>query len=131
VKTKIILSIKITADDEHVYDCEALPELVNDVIKSDIMATTTTGKLFADDGAYDDDNVIFRYLRDSGILPYIKVRKTVQVRLKKGNILRNLSVIPQKNDLQNWKDSESYGQRWIVETIFSCIKRSFRVCLFS
>jgi hypothetical protein len=129
VKTKIILSIKITADDEHVYDCKALPELVNDVIKSDSMATTT-GKLFADDGVYDD-NVIFRYLRDSGILPYIKVRKTVQVRLKKGNILRNLSVIPQKNDLQNWKDSESYGQRWIVETIFSCIKRSFRVCLFS
>jgi hypothetical protein len=130
VKTKKTLSIKITADDEHVYDCKALPELVNDVIKSDSMATTT-GKLFADDGAYDDDNVIFRYLRDSGILPYIKVRKNVQVRLKKGNILRNLSVIPQKNDLQNWKDSESYGQRWIVETIFSCIKRSFRVCLFS
>jgi hypothetical protein len=129
VKTKKTLSIKITADDEHVYDCKALPELVNDVIKSDSMATTT-GKLFADDGVYDD-NVIFRYLRDSGILPYIKVRKTVQVRLKKGNILRNLSVIPQKNDLQNWKDSESYGQRWIVETIFSCIKRSFRVCLFS
>ena len=46
--------------------------------------------------------------------------------LKKGHILRNLSVISQRNDLQKWKDSiVSYGQRWIVETVFSCIKRTF------
>jgi hypothetical protein len=31
------------------------------------------------------------------------------------------------NDLQGWKDSESYGKRWIVETMFSCIKRRFLV----
>ncbi len=48
------------------------------------------------------------------------------MRWKKGNILRNLSVLAQRNDLQNWKDSiVSYGQRWIVETIFSSIKRMF------
>ena len=40
---------------------------------------------------------------DNGILPCIKVRKNAKVRLKKGNILRNLSVISQKNDLQKWK----------------------------
>ena len=34
-----------------------------------------------------------------------------------GNILRNLSVLEQKNDLQKWKDSTSYGKRWIIETI--------------
>ncbi len=44
---------------------------------------------------------------------------------KKGNILRNLSVLAQRNDLQKWKDSVSYGQRWIVETVFSSIKRMF------
>ena len=33
VKTKKILSIKVT--DEHVHDSKALPELVNDIIKSD------------------------------------------------------------------------------------------------
>jgi hypothetical protein len=59
-------------------------------------------------------------------LPCIKVRKNVQVRFKKGNILKNLSVISQKNDLQKWKeDSVIYGQRWIVETVFSSIKRMF------
>ena len=45
---------------------------------------------------------------------------------KKGNILtKNLSVLAQRNDLQKWKDSLSYGQRWIVETVFSSIKRMF------
>jgi hypothetical protein len=49
------------------------------------------------------------------------------VRWKKGNILRNLSVLAQRNDLQNWKEDSivRYGQRWIVETVFSSIKRMF------
>jgi len=125
VKSKKILSIKVT--DEHVHDSKALPELVDDIIKSDNM--TTLGKLFAD-GAYDG-NDIFRCLSDNGILPCIKVRKNAKVRLKKGHILRNLSVISQRNDLQKWKDSVSYGQRWIVETVFSAIKRMFGEYVYS
>jgi hypothetical protein len=39
------------------------------------------------------------------IFVYIKVRKNARVGWKKGNILRNLSVISQKKDLQKWKDS--------------------------
>ena len=73
VKTKKILSMKVT-DDEHVHDSKALPGLIENIIKSDNMTTTTTtGKLFAD-GAYEG-NEIFRYLGDNGILPCIKVRK--------------------------------------------------------
>jgi hypothetical protein len=121
VKTKKILAMKVT--DEHVHDSKALPELVNDVIKSDNLTPIAIGKLFAD-GAYDG-NDIFRYLSDNGILPCIKVRKNSKVRLKTGYILRNLSVISQKKDLQKWKDSESYGKRWIVETVFPCIKRTY------
>ena len=72
-------------------------------------------------------NDIFRYLyADNGILPCIKVRKNAKVLLKKGHILRNLSVISQIKDLQKCKDNVSYGQRWIVvETVFSYIKRMF------
>jgi DDE family transposase len=49
------------------------------------------------------------------------------VRWKKGNILRNLSVLAQRNDLQNWKEDSivRYGQRWVIETVFSSIKRMF------
>ncbi len=50
-------------------------------------------------------------------MPCIKVRKNSRVKWKRGNILRNLSVLAQKNDIQKWKDSVSYGQRWIVETV--------------
>jgi hypothetical protein len=104
-----------------------LPELVENIIKSDRI--TTIGKIFGD-GAYDNNDA-FRYLSDNGILPCIKVRKSAKLRWKKGNILRNLSVLAQKNDLQKWKDSVSYGQRWIAETVFSCIKRTFGEYVYS
>jgi hypothetical protein len=42
----------------------------------------------------------------------------------KPTIILNLSVIVQ-NDFDKWKDSVSYGKRWIAETVFSCIKRRF------
>ena len=125
VKTKKILSIKVT--DEHVHDSKTLPELVENIIESD--KKITIGNLFTD-GAYDG-NEIFRYLGDNGILPCIKVRKNSKIRWKKGNILRNLTVLAQKNDLQKWKDSVSYGQRWIVETVFSCLKRMFGEYVYS
>ena len=127
VKSKKILSIKVT--DEHVHDSKALPELVENIIKSDSVTTTAIGKLFGD-GAYDGNDV-FRCLADNGILPCIKVRKNAKIRWKKGNILRNLSVISQKKDLQVWKDSVSYGNRWIVETVFSCLKRTFGEHVYS
>ena len=59
-------------------------------------------------------------------MPCIKVRKNARVK-KTNHFLRNLSAISQKkNNLQEWKDSVSYdGQRWIVETVFSCLKRRF------
>ncbi len=123
VKTKEILSMKVT--DEHVHDSKALHELVENIIKSNKII----GKLFAD-GAYDG-NDIFRYLTDNGILPCIKVRKNSRVRLKKGHILRNLSVLAQRIDLQGWKDSVSYGKRWMAETVFSCIKRMFGEYVYS
>ena len=128
VKTKKILSIKVT-NDEHVHDSKALPELVENIIKSDGM-TTAIGKLLGDD-AYDG-NEIFRCLVDNGILPCIKVRMNAKVGWKKGNFFGNLSVLAQRNDLQKWKDGVSYGQRWwIAETVFSCLKRMFGEYVYS
>ena len=118
--------IKVT--DEHVHDGKALPESIDDVIKSD--KKITIGKLFVD-GSYDG-NEIFRSLADNEIQPCIKVRKNSRIRWRKGkNILRNLSILAQKNDLQKWKDSVRYGQRWIVETVFSCLKRRFGEYVYS
>ncbi len=85
VKTKKILSMKVT--DEHVHDSKVLSALVDDAMKSDgtTTAVATMGKLYVD-GAYDN-NEIFRYLGNNGILPCIEVRKNVRVGWKKGNIL--------------------------------------------
>jgi Transposase DDE domain len=125
IKSKKILSMKVT--DEHIHDSKILPELIQSIIKSN---SATASKLFAD-GAYDS-NETFRYLSDNGILPCIKVRKNARVGWKKErNTLRNLSIISQKKDLQEWKDSVSYGQRWIVETVFSCLKRRFGEYVYS
>jgi hypothetical protein len=117
--------MKVT--NEHVHDSKALSELVENIIESD--SVTAIGKLFGD-GAYEG-NDIFRYLADNGILPCIKVRKNARVGWKKGNILRNLLGISQRNELQRWKDNVSYGRIWIIETVFSCIKRMFDEYVYS
>ncbi len=128
VKTKKILSIKVT--DEHVHDSKPLPELVDGVIKSDSMtAAAAMGKLFAN-GVYDN-NDIFRYLSDKGILPCIKVRKNARVGWKKENILRNLSVLTQKNDLQKWnEDSVIWTKMDCRNRVLLYKKNVWRLCLF-
>ncbi|HXS60487.1 MAG TPA: transposase [Candidatus Sulfopaludibacter sp.] len=61
VKTKEILSIKVT-DDEYVHDnSKMLPGLVQIIIKSGSVTAAAIGKLFCD-GAYEG-NDIFRYPR--------------------------------------------------------------------
>ena len=124
VKNKKILSMKVT--DEHVHDGKVLPELVENITKSN---RGTIGKLLAD-GAYDGNDVI-GCASDNGIYPCIKVRKNARVGLKTGHILRNLSVLSQRNDFGRWKDSVSYGRRWMAETVFSSIKRTFGEHVYS
>lgn len=123
VKSKKIISMKVT--DEHVHDGKMLPKIVDAISKSKHM---TVDKILAD-GAYDS-NAVFGCLADNGIKPCIKVRRNARVK-KTNNTFRNLSVISQKNDLQRWKDSVSYGKRWIAETVFSCIKRMFGEHVYS
>ena len=123
VKTKKIISLKVT--DEHVHDGKVLHRLVEDITKSKHVIVEN---VFAD-GAYDS-NAVFRVLADNGIMPCIKVRRNARAK-KTNNIYGNLLIISQNNDLQRWKDSVSYGQRWIAETVFSCIKRTFGEYVYS
>ncbi|MGA7541631.1 MAG: IS5 family transposase, partial [Nitrososphaeraceae archaeon] len=117
IKKKRILSLIVTS--EQVHDAKVLPKLVDDItIKQNKVVETAIM-----DGAYDN-NKNFQFLSFKGINPAIKVRKNARIR-KTNHYLRNKTVNMQKNNLQQWKDSVSYGQRWIVETVFSCIKRIF------
>ncbi len=123
IKSKKILSMEVT--DEHVHDGKVLPILVDDLVKSN---EWKLDKLLAD-GAYDSNDT-FRCLLENGITPCIKLRKDARVR-KTNHDLRNLSVISQRHNLQRWKDSVSYGHRWMVETVFSSMKRMFGEYVYS
>ena len=75
------------------------------------------------DGMYDS-NKNFRYLSKNHIKRGIKTRSNSKV--KTGNCqARNMSVMRQQTNLKRWKHSVSYGQRWMAETVFSSIKRTF------
>ena len=118
IKKKRILSLIVTS--EQVHDAKVLPKLVDDItIKQNKVVETAIM-----DGAYDN-NKNFQFLSFKGINPAIKVRKNARIRKKTNHYLRNKTVNMQKNNLQQWKDSVSYGQRWIAETVFSSIKRMF------
>jgi Transposase DDE domain len=117
IKRKRILSLDVTS--EQVHDSQVLPVLIEDItIKQNKIVNTVIA-----DGAYDNNNN-FQYLSFNGIKPVIKIRKNARIR-NDNHYLRNKTVKVQKSNLQQWKDSVSYGERWIAETVFSCIKRMF------
>ena len=115
-KTKKIVSMSVTKEDIH--DGKMLKELVDDVSKNyDIK------KVLADGGYDSKDN--FRQLDEMKVIPAIKVRKNSSVNNNAKCIPRKLSVIQQLKDLNRWKKRHGYGMRWMAESAFSSIKRTF------
>lgn len=115
-KTKKIVSMSVTKEDVH--DGKMLKELVDDVSKNyDIK------KVLADGGYDSKDN--FRQLDEMKVIPAIKVRKNSSVKNNAKCIPRKLSVIQQLKDLNQWKKRHGYGMRWMAESAFSSIKRTF------
>jgi transposase len=93
--------------------------LVGDVISKN----NNIQKVLAD-GAYDSkDN--FKYLDGLKITPAIKVRKNSSIKNNTNCTPRKLSVIQQLDDLKRWKKKHGYGMRWMAESAFSSIKRTF------
>jgi hypothetical protein len=115
VRTKKILSMEVTKED--VYDGKMLKKLVDNVSEN-----KDVKKVLAD-GAYDSkDN--FRYIDKMKIEPIIRVRKNSST---KAYICmpRKMVVIEQLRDTKRWKKKHEYGMRWIAESAFSSIKRTF------
>ena len=123
IKSKKILSVKVT--DEHKHDSQVLTELVNGILKE---KGKRISRVLAD-GAYDS-NSIFQFLTNRGVFPCIRIRKNSKVK-ETNQTLRNLSVMLQRNDFSKWRDSVSYGKRWLVETVISSIKRMFGEYVYS
>lgn len=76
------------------------------------------------DAAYDSkDN--FSRLSNNGIDAAIKVRKNSSGNAHGCYSRKLVVVLQQLSDPSKWKDSVSYGHRWMAETVFSALKRMF------
>jgi len=116
VKRKKILALKVT--DEQVGDGRMLQPLVEEAARKGGKIAKTIG-----DGAYDTKSN-FRYLASKKIEAAIKVRKSSSSRAG-GCMPRKLVAQEYLRDPEAWKRSHGYGQRWIAESAFSSLKRTF------
>ena len=116
VKRKKILALKVT--DERVGDGRMLQPLVEEASKKGGKIAKTVA-----DGAYDAKSN-FRYLDDRGIEPVIKVRKSSSSKAG-GCMPRKLVAQEYLRDPEAWKRKHGYGQRWMVESTISSLKRTF------
>ncbi len=115
INSKKIVSCTIT--DERSHDAQHLPCIVD--------AAQNHGKVVKvlADAAYDSKNN-FSHLYHNDIIPGIKVRKNSSGK-SRGCYPRKVSVISQITNYEYWRNSVSYGKRWIVESVFSVLKRIF------
>ena len=122
IKTKEILALEVT--DEKVHDSRMLKKLFDHVLDSSSSESNIAKvKSVLADGAYDS-NTNFQYLENKRIKPGIKVRKNSIISIR-NNSLRNKQVIQQSKDFLKWKKKRKYGRRWMAESAFSSIKRTF------
>jgi hypothetical protein len=117
VKKKKIVSLEVTT--EEVHDGMMLRKLIENAA-----AENNNVKRVIADGAYDSKEN-FRYLFDNEIEAAIKVRKNSSADKITDSHPRKIVVQQQLKNFEKWKDSVSYGYRWIAETVFSSIKRMF------
>ena len=108
---------RVRVTSEEVQDGNMLTKLI------DIASENNKVKRVLADGMYDSNNN-FRYLLKNHIKPGIKTRRNSKVKSTNSSA-RNISVLRQPTNFKRWKRSVSYGKRWMVETVFSCIKRTF------
>jgi hypothetical protein len=116
IKKKKIVSLEVTT--EEVHDGMMLKKLIENAAENNDV------KRVIADGAYDN-NENFRYLSDDGIEAAINVRKNSSDRSIGCYYPRKVAVLKQMKNFEKWKDSVSYGSRWMAETVFSSLKRMF------
>lgn len=115
IRKKKVASMEVTS--EEVHDGKMLKKLVDRASENNDISRVLA------DGAYDSREN-FQFLADRGIDAAIRVRKNSSGKAH-GCYPRKLVVLQQLADFDKWKASMSYGHRWIVESVFSAMKRMF------
>jgi len=113
-KTKKIVGFRVTS--ERTGDSKKFIPLVKEVSKKNKIK-----KAYAD--TMYDSRKNFNLLKVKGIEPAIKVRKNARTLARGSPLRREETVLTKKLGLEGWKQLKDYGQRWIVEIVFSSFKR--------
>jgi len=117
VKTKKLLALEIT--DERTGDGKMLKPLVEQVKRRGGKIT----RVYADGGYDSREN--FNYLAGNGIEPVIKTGRDASTRGRgspsRAKVVREIRRL----SYSGWRDKYRYGDRWMVETFFSGVKRVF------
>jgi len=114
-KTKKIVGFRVTS--ERTGDSKKFIPLVKEVSKKN----KKIKKVYAD--TMYDSRKNFNLLKEKGIEPAIKVRKNARTLSRGSPLRREEAVLTKKFGLEGWKQLKDYGQRWIVEIVFSSFKR--------
>ena len=112
--------LALEATDEKVHDGKEMKALVERVLERNKGFKIKT---VLADGAHDG-NGNFKYLQEKRIQPGTRVRRN-SIISHKNNRTRNGEVRNQTRDLLKWKRKRECGKRWMAETAFSSIKRTY------
>lgn len=116
IKKKKIVALDVTS--EEVHDSSRLKALTHSALEKNTL------KRVIADGAYDN-NENFRYLSDNNIQAAIKVRRNSSYNRSTSCLSRRRAVLCQLKNFERWKTRVRYGSRWMAETVFSSLKRTF------
>jgi hypothetical protein len=114
VKTKQILAIEVTKE------CVGDGRMFGRLVRSS--ANVADLRRVIGDGAYDS-KANFRLASEMNVEPLIRVRKNASLK-SDGCMPRRFAVVEQLGNTE-WRRMSGYGRRWMVESAFSCLKRTF------
>ena len=104
------------------HDGKVMDKLIEHVLKSNGNGHAVKIKSVLADGAYDS-NGNFKCLEENKIQPGIKVRKNSIISSRKAGS-RDREVRSQI-DFPRWNKKRKYGKRWVAETAFSSMKKTY------
>ena len=117
IKLHVIISLKdvnvlsFTITDEHTHDSKAARILLNKM-KNNIL------RIFGDKGY--DSKYIYNMFGYNAVIP---PRKNASTKSRGSSARAKIVRYIKKNSMEQWKENNSYGKRWIVEIYFSGLKR--------
>ena len=116
LKLHVIISLKdvtvlsFTITDEHTHDSKAARKLLSKM-KNNIL------RIFGDRGY--DSKYIYNMFGYNAVIP---PRKNASTKSRGSSTRAKIVRYIKKNSMEQWKENNSYGKRWLVEIYFSGLK---------